>query len=135
MSYPMTSVSRKEYVMRYTPPPPPPVDVSITFNIKFQWNTLEKDLIVNALEILISSTAFMKRFPAGINQLRIQVITSFHKDKVQDRLDHINCCFYWDTINGETNRDVKCDTSHLYFNETHSKIWQITETKYTTERY
>lgn len=138
MSYPITSVSRTEYVMRYVPPPPPPppvVDISITFNKTFQWDGLEKDVIANALERLINSPTFMKRFPDGINQLSIQVITTLHKDKVQDRCDHINCRFYWKKPNGENNREKEADMCHLYFNENHSKIWQISETKYFNERF
>jgi hypothetical protein len=139
MSYPMTSVSQTEYVMRYVPPPPPPppiVDISITFNKTFRWDGLEKDVIANALETLINSPTFMKRFPDGIHQLNIQVITTLHKDKAQDRCDHINCRFFWLKPNGENNRETeKVNVCHLYFNENHSKIWQISETKYFNERF
>jgi hypothetical protein len=135
MAYPLISVSDSEFVMRYIPPPPPPVDISITFNKKFQWNPLEKDVILNALNDLIYTPKFMARFPNDINSLQIQIITTLHKDKVQDRCDHINCRFYWKKANGENNRDKETDVSHLYFNDFHNKIWQISETKYTNDLF
>jgi hypothetical protein len=134
----MTQVSGIEYVMRYVPPPPPPppaVDISITFNKAFRWDALERDVIANALENLINSLTFMKRFPEGIHQLNIQVLGTLHKDKVADRCDHINCRFLWTKPSGETNREKEVDVCHLYFNENHSKIWQISETKYFNERF
>lgn len=138
MAYAMTSISAVEWVMGYVPPPPPPpppVNISITFNVKFQWNHCEQLIITNALEKLIMTTEFMKRFPLDITHLQIQIITTLHRDKVQDRADHINCRFYWNKANGENNRLVDSDVSHLYFNENHTKIWQITETKYTLQRF
>jgi hypothetical protein len=141
MAYPMTPIQKNEYVMRFIPPPPPPppaMDISVTFNPKFQMCDLEKDVISNALERLITETKFLERFPEKIVSLNIQVITCLHKDKVNDKCDHINCRFLWRKENGETNKFQKGDgneisTSHVYFNESHSRIWQVSEMKY--EKY
>jgi hypothetical protein len=135
MSYPLTAITNNEFVMRYTPPPPPPIDISITFNTKFDWNPMEQGIILGCLNNLIHTTKFMTRFPTDICELQIQIITTLHKDKVMDRCDHINCRFYWKKENGETNRKTEADVSHVYFNEFHTKIWQISETKYVNDRF
>jgi hypothetical protein len=132
--YPVNK-SRREAVMVYVPPPPPSIEISLTFNVSFKWEECEKICVIQGFDKLIrQSPAFMKRFPPNISSLRIEIQTPFHFDKLRDTTEHINCMFVWAFPNGELAPKPQ-PVHHAYFTSDRQKIFQLSTTVYTHEKF